>query len=299
MTAMPSKERVDRAMRGDPVDRPPFTFWYHFRLHNFPGERHAAATLDFHRRFRTDLVKVMCDYKYPRPTGPWYELPIEENPYPEQVRALEMIRDGLAGKAYVIETRFNPWNLAEKLCSPADVQQLKAEKPQALLDALEAIARSQINHARKAVQIGASGVFLAIGNAQNGVLTPSEYARFSEPFDRMILDAVKDSPMNVLHLHGDNLYFEPFYAGWPAAVINYSIHGTGIPLADVRRTYSGVLMGGLDEVNFRTSTENELREQWKAAEAAAGARFILSPGCSVPDNTADVEMLHLVDVLSA
>jgi uroporphyrinogen decarboxylase len=294
-----SKERVDRALRGEEVDRPPFTFWYHFRLQKFPGDRHAAATLDFHRRLRTDLVKVMSDYPYPKPAGQWYELRVDENPFPEQIRALELIRDGLAGQAYFVETLFNPWNMAEKLSSPADVLMLMAEKPQALVDALEAIAKSQINHARRAIEIGASGIFLAVASAQDGILSPSDYARFSEPFDKMILEAVQSSPLNVLHLHGDKLYFEPFYSRWKAAVINYSAHGTGKSIADVRERYSGVLMGGLDEVNFRKLTAEQLKEQWQSAQAAAGQRFILSPGCSVPDDTADEELLRLVNVLGA
>ena len=86
---MSSRQRLDSALRGEAVDRAPFTFWHHFGLEKFPGERHAQATLDFHRRFRTDLVKVMSDYPYPKPKGKWYELNVQANPYPEQVRALE------------------------------------------------------------------------------------------------------------------------------------------------------------------------------------------------------------------
>src|SRR5262249_23515625 len=56
---MSGKERVDRAFRGQDVDRTPFTFWYHFGLEKRPGVEHTKATLDFHRRFRTDLVKVI------------------------------------------------------------------------------------------------------------------------------------------------------------------------------------------------------------------------------------------------
>lgn len=299
MQKLSSRERVDRALRGEDVDRPPFTFWYHFRLHKFPGERHAAATLGFHRRLRTDLVKVMSDYPYPKAAGKWYELRVEENPFPEQIRALEMIRDGLAGEAHFVETLFNPWNFAEKLSSPKEVQKLKAEKPQVLLDALDAISKSEVNHARRAIAAGASGIFLAIGNAGNGVLSQADYRKFSEPFDRRVLEAVGDAPLNVLHLHGDKVYFETFYSGWPATAINYSAHATGVAVAEVRRRFSGVLMSGLDEVNFRGLTPAQLQEQWHAAREAAGKRFILTPGCSVPDDTTDEELLRLVNVLGA
>jgi len=260
-----SKERVDRALKGVGVDRPPFSFWCNFRLQKLPGDRHAAATLDFHRRLRAGLVKVMSDFPYPKAAGQWYELRVEENPHPEHLRTLKIIRDGLAGQAHFVETLFNP---------------------------------CEINHARRAVSLGASGIFLSVANAQDGILSRADYAKFSAPFDRMILEAVQGAPLNVLDLHQDKVYLDLFYAGWPAAAINYSSHAMGVGMGEVRSHYSGVLMGGLDEVNFRTLTAARMKEQWQAAQQAAGRRFILAPGCSVPDDKTDEELLRLVNLLT-
>lgn len=299
LKAMTRKERVNRALRGEDVDRPPFSFWHHFGLEKFPGERHAQATLDFHRKFRTDIVKVMSDFPYPRPARRWYELAVESNPFPEQLRALEIIRDGLNGEVHFVETIFNPWNQAEKLSSKEEVQRLKAENPARLLSALEAIAESEANHVRKALKIGASGIFLAIANAQEGILTREEYARFSEPFDRLVLKAAASAPLNILHIHGDKPYLDLFYRDWPAAALNYSAHTTGVPLAEARAAFGGALMGGIDEVNFRSLTTDDLRRQADAARQAAGGRFILAPGCSVPDPSTDEELRRLPDLLGA
>ncbi len=293
------RERIDRILKGIDVDRSPFTFWHHFGLEKLPGERHATVTLDFHRKFRTDLVKVMSDFPYPKPAGNWHEIQVAANPFPEQIRALELIRDGLAGSAHFVETVFNPWNVAEKLSSKEAVLKLMAEKPQALLDALEVIAKSEANHAKRAVAAGASGIFLAIANAQDGILSREDYGKFSAPFDKMVLDAAPGSPLNTLHLHGGKVYLDLFYNGWPATVYNYSQHGTNVPVAQVRRRCPGVIMAGLDEVNFRSLTEDQLRGEWHAARDAAGKLFILSPGCSVPNDTKDGELLRLVKVLGA
>ena len=296
---MSGKERIDRALRGEDVDRPPFTFWYHFGLEKHPGERHAQATLDFHRRFKTDLVKVMSDFPYPKPKGNWWEVHKLDNPFPEQVRALEIIRDGVRGERYMVETIFNPWNVAEKLSSPKEVVRLKNEKPQALLDALEVIAACEANHARRAIAAGAAGIFLAIANADASVMTAEDYAKFSEPFDRMVLDMVKAEKLNILHLHGGKVYLSRFHAGWPASVNHYSLHGTGVSFEETRRAYRGCLMGGIDERNYRSLTADQLRRQWQAAQTAAGKSFILAPGCSVPNETTDSELTRLVDVLEA
>lgn len=296
---MTSKERIDRILRGEETDRPAFTHWYHFRDQKESGERHAELTLSYHRRLGTDLVKVMSDFPYPKPEGDWLRLKVDENPFPRQIRALEIIRDALGGQAHFVETIFNPWNQAAKISSKEAVQQLKAEKPQALLDALEAIARSEAAHARKAIQAGASGIFLAVDNAQEGILTREEYGKFSEPFDRMVLEAAQGAALNVLHLHGPKVYLDLFWKGWPVAVINYSIHETGVGLAEARRQFAGVLAGGVDELKFRTLTTEQLAGQWRAARAAVGPKHFVTPGCSIPDESTDEECLRLKAAVGA
>ena len=64
-------------------------------------------------------------------------------------RALGLIRDGLDGRAYFVETIFNPWNVAEKMTSKEEVLRMKKDEPQKLLDMLEPIGKSEANHARR------------------------------------------------------------------------------------------------------------------------------------------------------
>jgi uroporphyrinogen decarboxylase len=294
--ALSRKERVDRALDGRAVDRPPFSFWHHFGLKT--AEDHARATLDFHHQYRTDFVKVMSDFPYPRPTGKWFELKLESNPFPAQIRALELIRNGLDGQTYFVETLFNPFNVAEKLSSPEEVRRLKNEKPQALLDALDVITQSEINHARRALETGAAGILLAVANANAKALSRDDYVRFSAPFDRRILEAVRAARLNILHLHTDREQL-PIFRDFPAQVINYSLHVTGIPISDVRRDFSMAIMGGIDEVNYRKLEKAEIESQWKSAAAAAGPKFLLSPGCSVPNDSAPAELQRLPAVIGA
>jgi uroporphyrinogen decarboxylase len=294
--AVSRKERVDRALDGRDVDRPPFSFWHHFGLKT--AEDHARATLDFHRQYRTDFVKVMSDFAYPRPAGKWYELKVERNPFPAQIRALELIKNGLDGQTYFVETLFNPFNVAEKLSSPEEVRRLKDEKPRALLDALDVITQSEIHHAKRALETGAAGILLAVANANATAMSRDDYVRFSAPFDRRILEAVRTARLNILHLHTDRNQL-PVFRDFPAAVINYSLHVTGIPISDVRRDFSMAIMGGIDEVNYRKLEKAEIEAQWKSAAAAAGPKFLLSPGCSVPNDSAPAELQRLPAAIGA
>ena len=291
------KERVDRALKGSDVDRPPFTFWHHFGLKS--AETHAQRTLAFHKQYRTDIVKVMSDFPYPKPQGKWYELKPLDNPFPDQIRALELIRDGLDGEAYFIETIFNPFNVAEKLSSKEEVRKLKQDNPKALLAALDVIAQSEINHAKRAIATGARGILLAVANANSKELSTADYARFNAPFDKRILDAVSGAPLNVLHLHVEREYLDQF-RDFSAPVINYSLHVTGIPMAELRARFPRqVIAGGVDEVNYRKLTGKQIREQWDAASRAAGKKYILTPGCSVPNDSSPLELELLPHTLGA
>jgi uroporphyrinogen decarboxylase len=298
------RQRVDRVLAGHDADRIPFTLWHHFGLEKQGPRAHAEATLAFHRNYQTDLVKVMSDFPYPPGTGRrWWELAPVANPFAPQIEALRMIREGLDGKAHFIETLFNPWNVAEKLSSPAQVKRLMQEQPDQLLAALEVIAKSEANHVRLALQSGASGIFLAIANAQEGILTRDEYQRFSEPFDRIVLEAASGAALNVLHLHGPKVYLDHFWnrgsRAWTATAINYSVHETGVSLAEARKRYAGVLMGGVDQRSYRSRSVADLTADIRAARAAAGPRFLATPGCSVPDDSRPEELRRLRDALPA
>lgn len=287
-----SRERIDRVLRGADVDRIPFSLWHHFGLESQGPETHAKATIDFHKKYGTDLVKVMSDFPYPKSAGAWHELRQVSSPFPAQVKALEQIRLGLGGEAHFVETIFNPWNVAEKLSSKEEVQRLKSEQPQKLLDALEAIAKSEANHAKLAVQAGASGIFLAIANAQAGILTADEYRKFSEPFDRLVLKAVGRAPLNILHLHGDRVHLDQFWTGWSAA-INYSEHETGTSFLQARSKYEGLLIGGIDQRSYRTQSVKDLRKDAEIAREQTRKKLILAPGCSVPNESTPEELIRL------
>lgn len=296
-TRLTSRERVNRAIHGTDTDRLPFSLWHHFGLESQGPEAHAKATIEFHKKYGTDLVKVMSDFPYPKGTGAWVEQREVASPFPAQLKALESIRLGLGGSAHFVETIFNPWNVAEKLSSKEEVQRLKAEEPQKLLDALEAIAKSEANHAKLALNAGASGIFLAIANAQIGILTADEYKKFSEPFDRIVLDAASGAPLNILHLHGDKVHLDLFWKNWPAS-INYADQETGTSLKTARAQYSGLLLGGIDQRKYRDLSVTELRKDADRARKEAGKRLILTPGCSVPNESRPEELLRLKEAVT-
>src|SRR5437667_344302 len=55
---MTPRQRVWAALRGEPVDRPPISFWGHFYHRESSAEALVDATLEFHGRYRWDWVKL-------------------------------------------------------------------------------------------------------------------------------------------------------------------------------------------------------------------------------------------------
>jgi hypothetical protein len=67
---------------GQDVDRPPYTFYHHYARPTAQVEAHDH--LDFHRTYKTDVVKVMNDFDYPKSTtGKWFDLKPLDSPYPK------------------------------------------------------------------------------------------------------------------------------------------------------------------------------------------------------------------------
>jgi hypothetical protein len=96
------------------------------------------------------------------------------------------------------------------------IREVLEKNSQALLVRLEQIVRAEADHARLALKAGAAAVFLAIPTAYEGYLTREQYKKFSEPFDRMMLDAARGAELNILHLHGGKVSVDLF-CHWPPA----------------------------------------------------------------------------------
>ncbi|WP_158752234.1 uroporphyrinogen decarboxylase family protein [Acidobacterium sp. S8] len=301
------KERVDRALRGQDLDRPPFTFYHHYKRPTAQSE--AQDHLEFHRAYKTDIVKVMNDFDYPKSTtGKWYELKPLDSPYPDQLETLKLVRDGLNGDAYFIDTIYGPYMTAmilfqsqpqfASLGKSEEVQdrQIKSlhafqqQNPDAWHGALEAITESTINHIRRAKDIGASGALVSIFNAEKKFGSVEDYERYTRPYDKRIFDALADTKLTILHLHYLERPYLDQFKDFSAPVIQYSVKTSGIPISEVREQYSQPIAGGVDEIEYEKLTITEMRRQWTEAREQAGPKYIAAPGCSVPDGSTPEEL---------
>jgi uroporphyrinogen decarboxylase len=291
---MTPRERLSAAVNGRLPDRVPYTAWHHFHLDPPAGPEScmAQAEIRFYESFEPDLLKVMHDVPY-EPMGElseptdWRSIPVlspDTGNFGRQLHTLRQIRGALAAGVPMIDTVFGVYYYADKLSGGRLLDHLRQD-PEAVKVGLAALAESLSLYAQATIKAGCEGIYFALCGASGEGATREEYAPTFLEYDRVVLESVADAPFNVLHLHGyKDLYFDLTH-DLPADILCWSDRAGGPTLAEARQIHSGCIMGGIDETRFEEMTPAQIAAQGLAAITEAGVRrFILAPGCSVPDN---------------
>ena len=286
-------ERLRAALAGKPVDRPPFSVWYHFGTQHAPPERTAQVHLEFFEAYDLDFLKGMNDYDYPMPRGMEVmatpadlerlnPFDVTQPPMGNQLRAIEIIAKALRGKALFVDTVFTAWNTLQRNLVKEAMPQLMAEHPKALKGALQVVNENLIQYALGSLERGAAGIFLSVPATAESV-TLEQYEQFMRPFDLEFLKAIQGKgEFHILHAHGEKLHFDRL-VDYPVHAISWADLNGGPTIAEARQRTSFTLMGGLDHVHFPYFSVKAIRAHVNSALAQAGnTKFILAPGCSLP-----------------
>ncbi|GIV08538.1 MAG: uroporphyrinogen decarboxylase [Fimbriimonadales bacterium] len=309
---MTSRERVEQAIIGGAVDRTPYCFWYHFRTEAwFPQALHAEyrapaseallqqyidgmshATYEFWRRYQPDILKVMHDIPYETPTGfafvrtvdDWARLaPLEpdQGHFGAQLAMLKRLRERVPPETPIIETVFNAFYYANKLCEGKLLEHL-ALAPDAVRHGLQIIQANLQLYARTVLTV-CNGIYYAVNGIGADAAPRPVYEEFFASLDRAFLESVSDGKINVLHLHGYGELYADLLADAPAAIVCWSDRSTTLTLAEGKRLFDRCVMGGLNEMELPQMCRERVFQQAQHALDSVGRRsFILAPGCSVP-----------------
>lgn len=307
---MTPTERLRAAIRREPIDRPPVAAWRHFPVDDQDPASLAESVLEFQKQFDFDLIKVtpassfsVADWgvrdewrgdvegtrrytqRVVRTPEDWTRLePLSGRAgiLGENLECLRRVVEGAAGVP-VLATVFSPLAQAKHLAGDERLRHDLGTNGAAVLSGLETITRRTIEFVEAAVERGIAGIFYAVQHASAEWLDRAGYARFGEPFDRRILEAASGCWLNVLHLHGSNLFFD--VARQPGvAAVNWHALEAGPTVCDGLAIVSGAVCGGVRRwetlvLGNPMSVEVEVR----AVIAATGGRgLIVAPGCVVP-----------------
>jgi uroporphyrinogen decarboxylase len=328
MKQMTRRERLTAAINREPVDRVPYAVWRHFPAVDRSPAGLAQATLRFHDHYGSDFLKITPRGGYcveawgcvesadVLPTGnrpcascavktsdDWKRIrpldPASADGWVEQLETIVRLGfDRRIGDAPVLATVFSPLSIARKLSGDRIATDLR-QHPAAVSAAVDAIGETVLRFNELALAEGIGGIFYSIQTASASVMDDETYARFGEPWDRRVLEALRPkSFLTVVHCHGDRLLFDRL-ARLPGHVWNWDDRAAGPTLAAAAGQIVGAVCGGLNQ--WRTLREAPPAEATAEAEDAVGQMtgrgLIVAPGCVLLTNTPDANVAAVVKAL--
>lgn len=310
------------ALRGEPVDRVPVSAWWHDFKREWSAEDLAETTIEAYEKYGWDYIKVNPRFSYyaedwgttyrrfddrmpepdqkavqsPADLGKLKVLDMTAPAWAEQLEALRLIRDPLAGEAPFIQTVFSPLATMSRITgSTKYVQKLMAEAPDALEQALDVISQTLERYAVACLEAGATGIFYAAvewGSSDN--VSWADYGRFGRPYDLRILKAVEQAPFNVLHVCRDRNHL-PELLDYPVAAFHWDEHGAGnLSLSEAQGRTDRAVMGGVRVATLANGEYGDVLSEASAAkEETGGRRFLLAGGCSLDPATPEANLFAL------
>ncbi len=323
---MTKHERIQAAIARRPVDRVPYAVWCHFPDVDRSTAGLAQAILRFHQRYDSDFLKVTPRAHYAvedwgcveslkvmpdghRPcashavnaAGDWKKikpLDIASSAYAQHLETLVRVSVDKRADTLVLPTVFSPLSLARKLSGDRLNQDLR-ERPEIVVEALEAITETLLRFVNLCLDEEAGGIFYSIQAASRRFHTEEEYERFGAPYDRRILDAaMARSKLVIVHCHGGELMFERL-ARLPGHAWNWDDRAAGPSLREGKARVKGAVIGGVNQwATVCEGTAEEVRTEVNdAVTQTDGIGLIAGPGCVLPPAAPDQNVAALVRAL--
>ncbi len=308
---MDHRQRLLSCLAGTKIARPPVALWRHFPVEDQDPQLLAKAVVRFQQQFDFDLVKVtpassFClkdwgvqDVWKGSPEGTrevsahpikdpedWLKLstlPIKDNYLSAQLECVRLIKQALPKEIPVIQTIFNPLSQAKNLVGKNNLPAHLRLYPSEVKYGLQVIAETTINFLKSLAPLGIDGIFYAVQHAQADILTRGEFSEFSHQYDLEILSHASDYWLNMLHIHGERIYFAEV-SDYPCQIFNWHDQQTYPDLPGAKNLIPGVVCGGLRqwETLVNGTPESVQAEAASALQATNGERFILGTGCVLP-----------------
>lgn len=284
-------DRVRAALAGEPVDRVPASFWFHFPRAQARGDASVKAHLDYYRESGVDFLKIMNEHPY-QPNVPivepsdWRKVrpaPISSPFYQYQLDEVKRIVDGLHGETVAIVTLFGPFSSGNHASNSLVTEHMKVD-PESVSQGLGAIAESLTEFAMACVDAGAAGVYYSAQGGEEERFTEEEFLRYIKPHDLAILEAIRDTgDFHLLHICKANVRLE-LYEDYPSHAVNWAVTKNSLSIPDGQKLFKRTVLGGLDDRGILVGgSPEEIRAAVRAAIDEGGTRgFMVGADCTLP-----------------
>jgi uroporphyrinogen decarboxylase len=328
---MTKKERVAAALNNRVVDRVPVAAWMHFPERDTTVDGQVEAIVGFQKKYDWDFIKLMfrstfltegwgCTFRgYHEKLGYWipesypiiedrdwekiHKLDPQTGAMNEMVETVGRVKDSMEEDLFILATLFSPYMVAAQISewNGQVVRRTMRKSPDLLHRALGEIGETIIDFGRACIENGADGIFFSAFYANTGFMTREEYAEFGHPYNKNILNALRDeSEFTMLHICGNNTdYHEALMFGdfldYPVDAYNWDDHNAKPSIQEARSKTSKCLMGGIEKEGIiARGTPQEVEAEAEKALMHAGSKgFILTPGCVLPIYTPEVNLFAL------
>lgn len=306
---MTQADLVRAALAGEATPRPPYAFWTHYPGIDLDPEAVARQTVGFARATRQDFVKSMPNGLYC--VEDWGVRPdfseiaaggaakVAESPIraPEdwahvrrldpatgalgrELRHLALLVEALGRDVPVLATVFSPVTIAKKVSGGLFAAHAQSHRAR-LVAALDEIAATTADFARRAIALGCAGVFFAVQDA-TGSAGEAAWRDLGLAHDLLALEGARGGWFNAVHMHGDDIAFDVL-GTYPVHALNWHIGETPPSIAGYRAAGgSRPVLGGLRRTPITRRDMPAVEADIAEALSADGGRgVLLSPGCVI------------------
>lgn len=335
---MTKKERILKALSLEEVDRVPVSAWMHFSEIDQDPITLAKTQVEFVKKYDYDFIKLMpfglystqdfgnevvfyCD-KYKEPIVRNYAIESIEDyekikavqgtfgTHGKQLRLVEEVSKRLGDDTPFVQTIFSPLSTLNKLSGGKVFEHLKTN-PDVVHKALKEITKTTIDFCKENIKRGVSGFFMATQAANADLISLEDFRKFCTPYDLEVLNSyVNDTYLNIVHIHGSNIYFDEIAENYPINCINWHDRQTSPSLKEAREKYNICFLAGIREVPYfvdrvlkydsimANSTKEEIIKHCKEAiDQVNGRGLILGPGCVVDPKTKEENLYAISEAV--
>ena len=323
---MNSKERCLAAIQGRPVDRVPvFPLLMFFaqsrqgisyREFATNGRALADAQLNIRHRFPVDALTACSDaFRVAADLGAEMVYPEDRTPYaasplvrseadlrqlkrPDPLRkgsrmadrtlGLQCMLDAVGQECLVLGWVDMPFAEACSLCGVTEFMLMLHDDPSLAHAILQFLTGIVVDFGLAQLQTGAP--MIGAGDAAASLISPRQYREFALPYQQIVVDAMHAAGGLVkLHICGNTTHLLPDMLRTRADLFNVDHL---VDFQQACRVYGQEQLcfkGNLDPVaDLMQASPAECRDKClDRLQAAAGLRYMLSPGCEVPAETSD------------
>ena len=323
---MNRKERCIAAIQGRPVDRIPvfplLMFFSQSRLaityREFAtdGRALADAQLNILDRFPVDAITACSDafrvaadlgaeMVYPEDRTPFAASPLVRSdsdlrklgrPDPlrkgsrmaDRTLSVKCMVEAVGQECLVLGWVDMPFAEACSLCGVSEFMLMLHDDPALAHAILRFLSEIVVDFGLSQLQAGAP--MIGAGDAAASLISPGQYREFALPYEQIVVDAIHAAGGLVkLHICGNTTHLLPDMVRTRADLFNVD------HLVDFHKACSLYgreqlcFKGNLDPVaDLMQATPAQCRDKClDRLQAAAGLRYMLSPGCEVPAETSD------------